>query len=388
MALSSNVILPTNVGSGAGLVGTQLFQQGMSGLDKAINSYRDRTRNTAINKLMSIAPIDGQSPLAYQQQQRSAMSAIDGINPLEALQLSNAQANPYVVEQKRLSDLEQLGLNNQFRTDTLDESIRHNQAVESKVTPKGYGSVTTDNGDVYSFNKDTGTMELVQKGNGFNSKNISLQAVTSRDSSGVETTQYVPFNKVTGKPIGGGDVPTGTKYPTISTGDKSYRDDIPAIDTNIANLEAMINNPAYASSFGIADNAIDGVSRWAGIESDGASKNAEISALSSNLLAGFGKAQMNGVLTDQDMKIIKQQIPSASDSPQTAKKKMAFVKELMATRNKAWSNRLKQSNPGWLEEDNVPVTSTTPKVPLEDLVPLGDGLYKMPDGTVIRKKAK
>ena len=375
---------------------SQLFNNGAKGLESALGNYSTRVKNRAVNELLQSAPTDGENADSYNTRMRLGLSNVDGIDPLKALQLSQVASDPiYKQEARELAANQyqdtqtQIGVVNTHNANTLVEQSRHNVATENKHTSKGYGMISDDLGNFYQYNKDDGSYKLVQEAGsgGVNPNHVTLKPVTSRDASGIETTKYVPVNKMTGQSINS-ESTTATKYPVIANSDKTYRDDMPVIDSNIANLESMINNPAYASSFGVVDNALDGVSRWAGFETQGAEKNAEINALSSNLLAGFGKAQMAGVLTDQDMKIIQQQIPSASDSPQTAKKKMAFIKDLMGVRNKSWRDRMNQSNPGWLKQDNVPSPSTTPQVPLEDLVPIGNGQYRMPDGTIIQKKAK
>ncbi len=359
--------------------------------------HETRTRNAAINNILGQEKLENEDASGYQTRVNTMLGNIANLDPMEKIGLSNAASKPiYAQEQVEREKLQQ-DVTNAYKDasllnqqDQITETGRHNVAMESKTTPKGFGMVSDDLGNFYQYSKDTGEYSMVQQAGagGVNPDHVSLKPVVSRDENGIETTKYVPFNKMNGQPINGADA-GGIKYPVISNGDKSYRDDMPVIDNNIANLEAMINNPKYASSFGQFDNAVDSTARWMGYQGDGTEKNAEINALSSNLLAGFGKAQMAGVLTDQDMKIIKQQIPSSSDSPATARKKMAFVKELMAVRNKSWSERLNASNPNWLQQNNEPVQEQViPKTALEDLVPLGDGLYKMPDGTVIRKKAK
>ena len=291
----------------------------------------------------------------YDFQKRGASALLlAGANPTEAAGMMKIKTAPDMAKRDYANTRADELFKQTLDTNKLAEDTRYHKAIEGD-----YSINSDDRGNTWKLNKNTGEREKLSSGSGINPKNIQLVPVTNRNSSGVETTNYVPVDKTTGKVVGGQDA-SATKYPVISNSDKTYRDDLPVIDQNIEKLEAIINNPEYADSFGQLDNAIDSTTRWLGFQNDDSEKNAEIGALSSNLLAGFGKAQMAGVLTDQDMKIIKQQIPSASDSPATAKKKIAFIKDLMNVRNESWRGRLDQSNPNWLPKEQINATTPTP----------------------------
>ncbi|MHA1664203.1 MAG: hypothetical protein ACTSVR_13210, partial [Candidatus Thorarchaeota archaeon] len=170
------------------------------------------------------------------------------------------------------------------------------------------------------------------------------------------------------------------KYPAINQKDKGYADDMPAINNNLAELDQIVNDPAYANSFGLVDKYLDMVgSLWG---SEGGVKQAEAETLTSNLLAGFGKAQMAGVLTQQDMDIIKRQIPDVGDHPKKAQEKMKFIIRMMQDKNQAYINRMNKSNPDFLGSKGKTYSSperydSAPKV-------LDDGSILFPDGSMVK----
>ena len=144
---------------------------------------------------------------------------------------------------------------------------------------------------------------------------------------------------------------------------------MPNITKNIKDLDTIIRDPETSGSFGPVDQYTGKIGGMLG--TDEGKTVTKINTLSSNLLAGFGKAQMAGVLTNQDMDIIKQQIPSSGDTHVEAQTKIEFIKNFMAEKNQAWYRRMEESNPGFAFGT---VTADTP-------VPLGFAKYKNADGS-------
>jgi len=171
MGLGDTVNLNTNVGAGAGVVGQRLFNQGMSGLDAALDSYSTRVKNRAVNDLLQSAPTEGENADSYNARMRLGLSSVDGIDPLQALQLSKVASDPvYEREAKELAasqyddtrgdvaftqgiqasnlseTITQNDNTNTYRNNTTTETKRHNQVMESP----------TDIREAYSANYATG----------------------------------------------------------------------------------------------------------------------------------------------------------------------------------------------------------------------------------------
>ena len=146
----------------------------------------------------------------------------------------------------------------------------------------------------------------------------------------------------------------GVKHPVIQRADRDYRDNLTNTTAMIKNLETIIDE--VPGAFGLLDQYTGQAGAMIGTREGNAQQQAR--ALMSNLLAAFGKAQMAGVLTDQDMAIIRQQIPDVSNTTYQAKVKLNFIKDYLARKNVQWFKRMEASNPGFAFGNVEPGTPT------------------------------
>jgi len=314
--------------------------QNLSAAGKLFGDIADRVesraKDKAINELLSASPIVGnnetsvsQTPMQFQQQQQQAFSNIKGIDPLQALGLSNAQANPYFQEQSRQDEIAQRDFTNQYRTNSLDETIRHNQAVESKVASKGYGAITDDFGTTYIFNKDSGTYEPIVNPNASSgsipAKYIQTLSVTDRDGLGNETITQVPIDKRTGKPINPEDSAVGSKAPVLSQADR----DSASATTNALDLLNQIETQYDDNLVGLFDNAASATLNTLGINTKKTTENRQLNATLQNLKANLTAALIKGVPSDKDMAVIEDMLPSTTDNEDVFDAKMKNVKQIL-----------------------------------------------------------
>lgn len=386
----ANVPLPNP--NQAMLLGQKGIGSGIDQLMQVGKQIKQNRINSDVASVLGMIDNNIDNPSMYQDQLFKGISQIEGIDPMTAIGLATTLSKPRLDERK-------------YTNDRID--AENLNSYRSTMASKGsFGMTTDDYGNAWLINKNTGEVTPYATGNEgrVNPKNIVLKPVTSRDTSGIEKTEYVPFDKTTGltvqqTTVGQDDnaviaehlrteyginttdgfyalskdqqniiradiknilTPAdtdntisgvGMKYPAVAQKDKEYADNIPVIEQNLENLEKMIMDPGFGGAFGALDQYTGQVGGMFPSPTDDSKKQAEVKALTSNMLAGFGKAQMAGVLTDQDMNIIRQQIPDVSDQPDIAMKKINFIKSYMEAKNKAFRERMGKSNPGYVSEN-------------------------------------
>ena len=356
-----------------GMAGS-FFDKGTNQLTDTLKKVGDVKREAAIKQIISSA--DTTDPYAAQANLFGQLSSIPGVSALDALGLSAATVKGSLDKMKYSDALQQRAFEN---------SIDYLKAT--KTSPKGYGMITDDLGNIYSFNKDTGDYELVQKADAnVNPKLVTLKSVVSRSPDGVETTSYVPFNKMTGQPISGGssvttDAGMGVKYPTATDTQKGNKEAL----ESVLSLVGAMQIPTEEQS-GPIDSRIDDAKTWLNIDTPDTKAAAKFDSDLGNLVTAFGTAQVKGVLSDKDTQYIESQMPSRRYSPEVNRVRMDNIKRKIDEAVNRW-NKNNPYNP--IEINRSEKQTTVKSTPaLEDLVPLGDGLYRMPDGRIIRKKAQ
>jgi len=353
-----------------------MMSKGFNQLSDTLKKVGDVKREAAVNQIISGA--DTTDPYAAQAQLFGQLSSIPGVSAMDALGLSAAATK---------SSLDKMKYSDALQQKAFENSIDYLKAT--KTSPKGYGMISDDLGNIYSFNKDTGDYSLVQKADAnMNPKLVTLKSVVSRSPDGVETTRYVPFNKMTGQPIGGGSSFTsgtaggmGVKYPTATDTQKDNKE---ALESVLSLVNAM-QIPTEEQS-GPIDSRVDDVKTWLNIDTPDTKAAAKFDSDLGNLVTAFGTAQVKGVLSDKDTQYIESQMPSRRYSPEVNRVRMDNIKRKIDEAVNRW-NKNNPYNPIEINRgENQTTVKSTPA--LEDLVPLGDGLYRMPDGRIIRKKAQ
>jgi hypothetical protein len=306
-----------------------------------------RAKNKAINELLATTPDATQSPVAFNQQQRQAFAGIRDIDPLQALNLANAQTAPYYKQQARADALQQQEINTAYKDTALGETIRHNQAMESKVAPKGFGAITDEFGTTYIYNKDTGKYEPIVNANastgGVSPKNIQIVDVVSRDGSGNETTKKVPVNKLTGNIVvdgrDSGEKASSFKRPTPSQQDRDSALAGKKGMDNIANIKQL-----YAPDIvGPIDNAFAWVANATGTAQSGgdAERNYKLNQEVQNLKANLTSALIKGVPSDRDLAMIEDMLPSTSDSEAVFNAKLKRIEDILSRQQKMTEEQMR-----------------------------------------------
>ena len=322
---------PTPQVSAQGLNPTTLLTGGLNSFQKVADQLDEVKRNRALSQLLS----SGQTNL-------SQLLGVRGTSPNDAAILSQAAMAPELAKQKMALDI-----------------------YKAQPKPKGYGMVTDDYGNTYSYNKDTGSYSII-KGDGSNlgvsPKNVVLKSVTSRDENGVETTVQVPFNKLTGEPLttAGGDttagvgvkqppklsntmqLPTGETVYVDATGKPIQNDKGQYLvksqgTSNVKKTQAKIDmvntlnqldtiltriktNPTSVGSIGSdfmnwVGNKINDIVKVP--TADRLNRN-QIEAVGGVIAAGLRKGLESGVMTESDYTRYQKLVPNVDDSPQEA----------------------------------------------------------------------
>ncbi len=243
--------------------------------------------------------------------------------------------------------------------DKLTEDTRYHKAIEGDFSIN-----SDDRGNTWKLNKNTGEREKLSSGSGINPKNIQLVPVTTRDGLGVETTEYVPVDKTTGKRVGGvnadgtntGNV-SGTKSPTLSQKDKDFTKN-------------------YGTSSDVANRVKDTFSDtglWGGLDAitgkvgqffntDEGNKQGLLNQDLSELRLGI-TSRLSGVLSDKDMQVLLDTIPQVSDQPEVAQQKLKKTMELTGKAEATELSRLYESNSELIQPLYQEMESGNKKVP-------------------------
>jgi len=334
----------------------QLFGSSVDKFSGAMQQYGDRIKNRAVNELLSGYETNADNAIAGHNDLTSQLAGIGGITPTEALGLADKAYNP--VYKQMSFDKGQYG----FQTDEL--------------------------GNAYSFNKNDGNYTQVADSpysGGINPKNIMLKPVTSRDGYGNETTTQVPFNKLTGQPVGNTATPTatdlgvqageylankygieteeqfralpqeqqtklqgeleqilnptagnavgnppmnagvGVKAPTLSQADR----DAASATTNALKLLDTAGGQYRPGIVGGMDSGIAFGKNMVGMNSKDTTDNRVLNSTLQNLKANLTAALIKGVPSDKDMKVIEDMLPSVWDNENTFAGKMENVRNIL-----------------------------------------------------------
>ncbi len=141
-------------GSGAGTLGWaagKLFNQGVSGIQGAMDSYTGRVRNRAINDLLT-QPSENMTADEYRDNMQMSLSGIDGIDPMKAIGLSNVASKSIYAKEALQREAEQ-----QTYDRGVDSANLVMKADEATATAGYRGSVLTNqanrNNEISRHNK-------------------------------------------------------------------------------------------------------------------------------------------------------------------------------------------------------------------------------------------
>jgi len=319
------------------------FDRGFNAFQQVADNLDEVKRNQAIKSLLG--SVDMSDPYAAQESLSGGLMGIRGVDPLQAIGLASKAVQPAI--QRRSEER------------ALEESAFNRAMDVAKFNQPDYATVKDDFGNIYALDKKTGRFSPIQTApeGAVNPKDVQLVTVTDRDSYGNETTRVVPYNKRTLSPMGAGaggsggpGTVVGTKRPTLPTTDREMYDTASTIFPLIDELSGIVEESP--GSFGPLDQYTGAIGAMMGTEEG--TNLTRANAISSNLLAGFGKAQMAGVLTDQDMEIIRKQIPQTSDTATEARVKVKFIRDYLKDKYSQWFNRIGKSNPAILKDISTP----------------------------------
>ena len=143
-----------------------MFNAGMKGLTGAINSYRGRVKNNAINKILGTEKLIDEDAVGYQGRVNTLLGNIDDLDPLQRLNLSTVASKPIYEQELREREAEQQtydrGVDSaqlvqkadealataNYRNTVTGETSRHNKQMEipndiREATQAGYPSQMT-----------------------------------------------------------------------------------------------------------------------------------------------------------------------------------------------------------------------------------------------------
>jgi len=143
-----------------------MFNAGMKGLTSAINSYRGRVKNNAINKILGTEKLIDEDAVGYQGRVNTLLGNIDDLDPLQRLNLSTVASKPIYEQELREREVEQqtydrgvdsaklvmksdeIQNTEDYRDTVTGETSRHNEVMEipndiREATQAGYPSQMT-----------------------------------------------------------------------------------------------------------------------------------------------------------------------------------------------------------------------------------------------------
>lgn len=385
---------------------SSLFNTGAQRFTGAIDSYAERiatrAKNKAINELLTTAPSrdaegNAQSPLDYQQSNLTKLLGVQGMDYATASALASASAKPYFDEASTRYTHQQNAIKRMDELSKQDEVVRHNMATENQDNYTTFGNEYTG---YYTLNKDTGKYEPINgsRYRGIKPSDVQMIPVTNTDAYGNTVTEIVPFNKRTMSPVGG-SIPTGVKMAPITESEKKVIEGTATSKDLLERGNSLFNGSKKGDNknIGVFDATIAEIGNRAGLNTQTGVTKSKMDSFNAEVQAYFDKAVQDGVMTNADADRFNKMIPSAYDAEDVARSKMKQLDNFIRTKESSAIQRMQQAHGGTVQAPTggqlrppPPLVRTAPSksVPLEDLQPMGNGLYKMPDGTIIRKKAK
>ena len=394
------------VGGGINIGGGGLYNpaDNFAAAGEQFNSVFDRVakreRDATIRDVLNAKPEEGQDADTFRQSQlQKLLVQNNGIDPLDAMKISDASSKPYFdTEAKTLAQVlraEDLGIakTNADRTygantitDGAGQVMQIDPTTGQYTTPvgnakpmasKGFGTFTDDYGKSWKYNKDDGTVTIINTGtyddgSGSNvpAKYRQVVQVKDRDGLGNETVKQVVIDKRNGQPINAGESTTGTVAPTLSQKDKDFTKLYGQGNTTIGNVRGTLDDTGIWGGF---DSKVQGIGAF--FNTDAGNKGSLLNQDLENLRLE-ATSKLSGVLSNQDMQIILDTIPTSSDQPEVARTKLAKVEKAMADADANQFNRLVKSNKAAVKDMAIGmVNGTTP-------VPTGYQLVQYDDGAV------
>lgn len=363
--------LPRVAQPNMGYVASSLFNQGgdnlSSGLKDVSNTLGEQREAKRQQKLAQVLlnTDRGEVEDLYDYQRRGAKALLlSGANPEEASTMMKLKTAPYIAQRDYANK----------RADTL-----FNQGIETgKLQTKTATQPKT--GETYTFNPETGKYDIPlyegidplkvaqAKANGNNTVMVDK---TVPDGFGGSTTIKVPVNKYTGKDAEG-NTPKVVKQATLSQKDKDFTKNYGSGSDVIKTVYDYLE-PKHSGIWGGLDSLTGPIGKFFG-STEGENQALAQQALENLRLEATNK--LSGVLSDQDMKIILDTIPTINDQPELAKAKLQKVETAIAKADANQFNRLVKSNPNAVKDMAIGmVKGTTP-------VPTGYQLVKYKDGSV------
>jgi len=200
-------------------------------------------------------------------------------------------------------------------------------------------------------------------------KNIVMVDSTVPDGFGGKTTVKVPVDKRTGLDAQG-NTPQVVSQATLSQKDKDFTKLYGQGNTVVGAIRGSLGNTGI---WGGLDAITGPVGAFFGSQAGGEQQLVKQDLENLRLEA---TNKLAGVLSNQDMQIILDTIPTIDDQPNVARKKLVKVEKSMADADAGQFNRLIKSNPNAVRDmASGMVNGTTP-------VPLGYQLVQYQDGSV------
>jgi len=362
MGLGDTPNLQTNVNSGAGMIGMNMFNQGSDRLTQAMGNYAARVKENATNKsireVLSAERGENELTADFKQGQLRDMLMKKLVSPTDAIVYANAAAAPYekqdALELAAVTRAEDLGYKDaelvqsadkqasldEYRGNVTTETTRHNIATENKVTPKGFGAITDDFGTTYIYNKDNGKYEpIVNDSAGKGGVRINSKTPKMALPDGTKVYQDGRGNPIMGtdgKPIVVERSKTNLDIPTTEAN----------FDTLITRLDEGVKtvgqNEGSVGSFGsdplgfIANNLNDIVQ----IPTDDFRDRTKIKGYSNALVGTIYKMVETGVMTDADAERYLAQVPKPDDSAIVYRDKANRLREELVANRESIRKRM------------------------------------------------
>jgi hypothetical protein len=352
----------------------------MDKLQGSMDRYSKRIRNSAINDLLQSSPTEGEDADSYNARIRLGLTGIDGVDPLQALQLTSIASKPvYDREARELAasqyqdsrddTLFDQGLKSGELAETIDynrDKLAQDKAAADQRYEKGkYMLFNDDYGKTWKLNKNTGVREPINDGaygsgayGGMGRNSTVMVDKTVPDSFGGSTTIKVPVNKYTGKDADG-NIPAVVKQATLSQKDKDFTKNYGSGATTIDSVRKYLD-PKYSGIWGGLDAVTGPVGNFFGAE-EGSNQALAKQDLENLRLEATNK--LTGTLSDADMKIILDTIPTINDQPEVAKAKLQKVETAIAKADANQFNRLVKSNPNAVKDMAIGMVNGTVPVP-------------------------
>ncbi len=221
-------------GSGAGTLGWaagKLFNQGVSGIQGAMDSYSGRIKNRAINDVLGQEKLDNEDAVGYQTRINTLLGNVDGLDPLQRLNLSTVASKPVYQQElvereaeqqmydrgvdsaKLVQESDKIQNTQDYRDAVTTETKRHNGVMEipndiREATQAGYPSQMTrvrDDGrsDYRLTEEDFGRYQEDKAAASYSSRTQSdetkadlVSKAAKRFEDSLDESQFEQYNKL------------------------------------------------------------------------------------------------------------------------------------------------------------------------------------------------